>query len=232
MIILVTLIPSALFVSSETHKQITPPPFFEAIDIQVFAETYNFTLTNVSDSNTGYVDFGGWRFSQAWDFGDTPDWRASSIARYDSFAVGPVSFTWFVEWGWFYRDNFLVDWRMYASRLDSDYIDDGLNGLKYLVKFGETTQFYMFFAFNETTYSSPELAWEQSDLRVLWGINFDQVNTGYSAWDLISMLLFFNLPTVHILINALIAIPLWIAIIYLTFILILRAIGAVFGGGA
>jgi len=63
------------------------------------------------------------------------------------------------------------------------------------------------------------------------GINFDQTGTGYNAWDLIGMLLFFQLPDVHWIINILLALPFWVPVAYLTFIFILRAIGAIFGGG-
>lgn len=226
-ILLISFIPSEFYVSSETMQQITAPTYFEAIDMQIFVDTYNFTLTNTT-ANTGYVDLGGWRFSQFWSFGASEPTRATFIARYDSFLI----FNWFVEFGDFNRKNIEIGTPLPITRLDSDYASDGIEGMEYIVKFGTNTQFYIFFAFNETTYSTPQDAWEQSDLHVLWGMNFDQANTGYSAWDLIAMLLFFNLPTVHFLINALLAVPLWIAIVYLSYILMLRAIGAVFGGGA
>lgn len=226
-VLLISFIPSEFYVSSEDTKQITAPTYFEAIDIQNFADTHNFTLTNYTD-NTGYVDLGGWRFRQTWAFGGSAPTRIMEIARFDSFWI----FTWFVEWGSFYREGFEIGRTLGVARLDSDYASDGLGGLEYVNKFGETTQFFVFFAFNETTYSTPQDAWEQSELYEFWGMNFDQANTGYSAWDLIAMLLFFNLPTVHVFLNALLAVPLWIAIVYLSYILILRAIGAVFGGGA
>ena len=161
-------------------------------------------------------------------FGGSPPTRIIQIARFVSLWV----FTWFVEWGSFWREGFEIGRTLGVTQLDSDYASDDLEGLEYVIKFGETTQFYVFFAFNETTYATPQDAWEQSELHEFWGMNFDQAKTGYAAWDLIAMLLFFNLPTVHFLINALLAVPLWIAIAYLSYILILRAIGAVFGGGA
>ena len=225
-ILLISFIPAILFVSGETMQQITAPTFFEAIDIQSFADLHNFTLANTS-GNTGLITMGGLIFQQNWAFGGSPATRITDIGRWDSFFI----FKWFVEWGSFYKEASELGRYLTVTRLDSDYASEGIEGLEYVSKF-EFTQFYVFFAFNETTYSSPQDAWEQSELHVLWAINFDQANTGYSAWDLIAMLLFFNLPTVHFLINALIAIPLWIAIVYITVIMMMRAIGAVFGGGA
>jgi len=93
-------------------------------------------------------------------------------------------------------------------------------------------EYLIIFSFNETLYDSPSQAWYNDELYLLWGMNFDQQRTGYSAWDLIAMTLFFNFPNVHWILNAIIKIPLWIGIAYIAYILILRTIGAIFGGGA
>jgi len=88
-----------------------------------------------------------------------------------------------------------------------------------------------FFGYNDTLYSSPSQAWDHHGLWILLGINFDQMSTGFNAFNLIGMLLFFQLPMVHPIINYIIAVPIWVCIIYLSFIFILRALGAIFGGG-
>ncbi len=65
----------------------------------------------------------------------------------------------------------------------------------------------------------------------MWAIEFDQVNTSANAWSIMSQILVFDLPEVNSIINILISVPIWIGIAYLSFIIILRVVGAIFGGG-
>jgi len=114
-----------------------------------------------------------------------------------------------------------------ASELNSDFQNNRANYK------AQCAHFFVriYFGYDETLYSSPENAWNYHGLNMLIGIDFDQVSTGYNAWSLIAMLLFFQLPEIHWVINALIAVPIWLCVGYLSFIFILRSIGAIFGGG-
>jgi len=94
----------------------------------------------------------------------------------------------------------------------------------------EDFQCRAYFGFNDTKYSSPTEAWDNYELDILIGMKFDQVNTSINAWSLISMLLFFQLPEVHWIINALIAIPIWITVAYLIYVLIIKIIPFIAGG--
>ncbi len=114
------------------------------------------------------------------------------------------------------------------SELDGDYTG---GNIRYTARC-DHFQMFIFFGFNETLYSSPSDAWTNNALRILFAIEFDQTNTTVNAWSLISMMLFFQIPTIHPLLNVILTIPLWIALTYLVYITILRAIGALFGGGA
>jgi hypothetical protein len=80
------------------------------------------------------------------------------------------------------------------------------------------------FGYNTTSYDNCTQAYENDALGIWLGINFDQVNTQYNAWNLISMILFFQMPDVHPLINVIIAIPIWVTIAYLVFTLITKLI--------
>ena len=105
------------------------------------------------------------------------------------------------------------------------------NGLEYTVSTPDTG-FDVLFSYNQTLYSDVIDAWDNDAVYVLCGIHFDQAQTGYNAWDIIAQVLFFQMPDVHWFINALLAVPFWLGVAYIAFILALRAIGAVFGGGA
>lgn len=224
MILLFGLIPSGLWASQEDYGRTQEiPDYWEASDIQRFNNTQYFLLNNSVDS-TSMQEFGGWYFLQMWYVGG----NYTTIARYDKILI----FYHAVEDGLFHNDNSRIGYGLYDTQLDEDYDNGGLKNLQYRVEFGSTTEMYHLYSFNETLYDSPSQAWYNDALYVLWGMNFDQMRTGYSAWDLIAMTLFFNYPDMNPILNAIIKIPLWLGMAYIAFILILRAIGAIFGGGA
>lgn len=209
---------------------------FEAIDIYSFAET------NID----GYPQMnmtGGWTWgldSSIYGVGvDIGNWDIDFYYRKPGTSD---YYCWFrhiwYEW-WILPADHNLEWfnRAGVSRGTvlsvSDMEDDseGASEVSYRAVCDHTT-YHTSFAYDEEVYSDFETAWHNGDLYIFVGVNFDDQNTAYNAWHLISMLLFFQLPNVHPVVNAILAIPIWIGIIYLTFILILRAIGAIFGGGA
>lgn len=103
--------------------------------------------------------------------------------------------------------------------------------------------FDLHFAFNTSIYGDPQFAWDSAggdavpdELYVMTGINFDQTKTSYDAYQIIEALLFFNIPQIlagtPLFIGYILSVIIWIPMVYIAFILILRAIGGVFGGGA
>jgi hypothetical protein len=107
----------------------------------------------------------------------------------------------------------------------------------------QPVKFDVHFSFNSTAYGDPQFAWDSNtgnpvpdDLYLLMGINFNQERTTYDSYSLISALLFFNLPQlltgVPSFVGYLLSIMVWIPMIYVAFILLLRAVGGLFGGGA
>ena len=223
-VLLMAWMPSEFYVTSYEERQVSVPEYWEVQEIQHFADTHNFTLTNQTGVRFEDHELGGWYFRQGWYY----DSGWTSIQRYEEWWI----FRFYKEVGVFFSDNEEIGIYLQKDRLNSDYASGGLDGLKYRVEFTETLSIQIWLGFNETTYSTPGAAWDMSALQVFWGINFDQQNTGYSAWDIVAMLLFYNLPGVHWVLDAVIKIPIWISIIYISYILILRAIGAIFGGGA
>jgi hypothetical protein len=98
------------------------------------------------------------------------------------------------------------------------------------------------FSFNTSLYGDPQFAWDAQtgnptpdDLWVLTGVGFTQARSSYDAWGIVEALLFFNVPQIlegtPSFIGYLLSVITWVPIVYISFILILRAIGSVFGGG-
>jgi len=222
-VIIIGLIPSQFLIADYEGRTIDVPDYFEAIDLLFYIDTWNQTLDDSGSLQGGYYIY-------TFVFG------GHNLRLLDR--VNPqlwMQHYWY--WLFFPTGHHYMKWLntkgvsrgtdLTPSELDSDYTE---GNIRYRVKCSHF-QMDAFFGFNETTYSSPSDAWDNNELALLLAIEFDEATTSINAWSLISMLLFFQLPDVHWIINALIAIPLWIAIAYLAFIMILRTIGAVFGGG-
>jgi len=233
--ILASTMPYQLIPEPIQAKNIHVPQYFEAIEVQRFAEmkTINLTRTTYTEG----FDLGGWHFY--W-------WHAyyNDFSPHNWIIFQHCDQWWVFKWN--YRDGRWYDstkglnvdlygqiayddkhYYINKEILDQYYDPDKkLSG--FLVKWDDT-QLEVYFAFNTTKYSKPSEAWDHDELYALIGINFDQRNTTFNAWNLIGALLFFKLPNVHPVINMLIAIPIWVMIAWLIYILILKAIPFVGG---
>ena len=226
--IITAMIPPQFLYSGVEGRTVETPEYFESVDIYSFAETYNFTVKK-EDYFTESFSLGGWNVRFYCKYND----KRMYVNIYDSW--------WILEWNfrsldWYdmngvkvsepapspYTYHFLS-----FENLDKNY-DNKTKTCRFTVKNHEVT-FVVYFGFNTTKYSKPTEALENSDLRCLFCINFDKINTTFNAWNLIGAILFFQMPDVHPAINALIAIPLWILIAYLIYVLILKAIPFVGG---
>jgi len=222
-VFIIALIPPQLMEATYEGRTVEIPTYFEALDLLYYVDTVNLTLDDSGEFRYGsywYPIVVGGHNLEVIDEQEPELW----VRHYWYFWIFPTAhhfMSWSNKMGESRGDSLL------PSELDSDY-EEG--NIKYRVSCNDF-QMDIFFGFNETLYSSPSEAWENNDLRVLFAVEFDQVNTSINAWSLISMLLFFQLPDIHWVINVFIALPFWIAFAYLAFIFILRTVGAVFGGG-
>jgi len=225
--VLVSMMPAEFGAQGQSYRQILTPEYFESVDVAYFASTKNFTLE--SDKATGeiygwyYIDFslGGWDFSIEWMYSEGI--MLKHVEKWWIFTTGRHNMDWYEK-----QRGLNLGTRLTPEHL-ATYYDENRKVAEFIARCDHTT-LNVFFAYNTTKYSNIMEAWENEDLGVLFGINFDKVNTSVSAWDLISRLLFFQAPEVHPAINALIAIPIWAAVSILIFILILKVIPFVGGG--
>lgn len=237
LVLLITWIPSGFLITDYEGRTITPPEYFEAVELEKYATTWNITFDGSHSKEYWY--FGIYHYYISFEIGGY-DLRLlyarpnHTISGYDD----GILVIWHMEKWWIFETGFHEmefsnqgeDRGISLSRteLDDDY---DRNDLSYTVECSHV-QMDIFLAFNETAYNSPSEAFDDSNLKMMLGVEWDQVQTSMAAWKIIGMLLFFQLPNVHWMINAIIAIPIWLGIAYISYILILRAIGAVFGGGA
>ncbi|MEM5867568.1 MAG: hypothetical protein QXG39_06580 [Candidatus Aenigmatarchaeota archaeon] len=216
--------PIALVSGNDKHRILDVPTYFEGLDIQNFAET---KVVNITGQLWYDFSIGGWniRFT---------DWREHSYIQAQTYASWWV-FKWdFNQFKWYDKegveksrivspypgaDIIALDY----AELDNAYSKWGYNGGRWSIK-NSYTQLIVYVGFNTTKYSKPSDAIKNNEAKFLFCINFDKMNTSFNAWNLIGSILFFQMPEVHPVLNAIIAIPIWIAIAYLIYILILKAI--------
>ena len=99
----------------------------------------------------------------------------------------------------------------------------------------EHFSYYVSVAYNSTKFDSLTEAYAGTvtydpELWIFIGMGFESEWASLPTWMMIAQLLTFQAPNVHPIINGLIAIPLWIAVLYLAYHLLLRMFP--FFGGA
>lgn len=115
--------------------------------------------------------------------------------------------------------------------LDAMNSSMGIRTARYRV---ECSHLYMiaYVMWNGTLYGINEAglksAWDADSVKVEFGIDAEEIGKSHvmSAWEIVALLLFFQLPDVHFALNALIALPLWTMIGILTFQLVIAVVKA------
>jgi hypothetical protein len=235
--ILCMLIPSGLVTGNNVQgRSVNVPVYFEGMDIQNFAQTYTVNLTSATSLEEYEFNLGGWEFliqdyeqpdswitvrtqSKWWIF----RWDFRYFRWYDCKGIEKSVSDFYGGYDFDIKKNII-----YYSALDEAYSQYGKDGLKWILK-NDVAELVVFVGFNRTKYSMPSEALNNGDLSLLFCINFDKINTSFNAWNLVGSFLFFQMPNVHPTLNMLFAIPVWILIAWLIYILILKAIPFVGG---
>ena len=231
--IITAMIPSGFLQTAPEGRTVDVPEYFEGIDIQSYADTYVINLTVTDFIEYDEFSFGGWEMKYTdWNPPDCLIWIRTQakwwvfrwdfqyFKWYDKEGVEQSESTWIGE----YHEKQAISY----DALDEAYENFGKEGLRWILK-NIYTQMVVYVGFNMTKYSKPSDALNNGELSLLLCMNFDKTNTSYNAWNLVGAILFFQMPDVHPAINALIAIPLWVMIAYLVYVLILKAIPFVGG---
>jgi len=217
--LLIGTIPAGFFPVGDEYREQQVSDYFEAIDLQYFAETWEYTLnaTGGTDAGAGWyfidIDIGNRDFDLWYKKAGNPPLKLYFVHRY-TWLIFPVSH----KMRWINYQGVNRGDELEVTEMELDTSD-----LRYTT---ECSHFNVktFFAYNETAYSNVTDAWNGSELNMLVAIDFDQQQTGMNAWNLIAMILFFQMPDVHPLLNAFIAIPIWVCIAWLTFAFIIAVV--------
>ena len=216
--ILVGTIPSDFVFSTEEYREISVPDYFEAIDITQYAQTYQHNITHPTYAKLwGKSEFGhDMRFADDW----VDLYRLTNTHGYTFLGIWTGGH--YQEW--VNKEGVNRGEYLSLSELEEDW------GIGTQSDKGEYTlqckHFHMdaWFAYNTTTYSSIKDAWDNDELKCLFGIEWDEMGTGLDAWNLIRMILFWQLPDINLVLNVIISIPLWIGISWMIFAFVLAVI--------
>jgi len=235
LVLLINLFPSGFYAIDYHGRDVYVPELFEFIDIQSFAQTKPVIL-NVSGADYGEerrwdIDIGEHDFDLYYTKANKSKHNLRLVHYWSEwvFAMHQYGLMWFNLEG--LKRSAPDEYGHDAISGETIQLDFTENVSKYRCVHPEYFEVRVFVAYNTTAYSGIIDAWNHYALHVMFGIDFDQTSTGYSAWAMISMLMFWQLPDIHWIIQVLISAPLWACVAYIAYILILRAIGAIFGGG-
>jgi hypothetical protein len=201
-------IPTDFFIPENVRREIQSPNYFESPSIfwSNITDYDNSTITRPS-----YAEY----HLDLFDVDVILWWALDTTIRVDH--------VWTVFWFFHFNDKIVPD-------ISKDVALSHLSGN--LSEFsGACTHetFYFRISFNDSKYHTFSEAWDDGELFFYVGMGYESGASIRSAWSLIGQILFFQIPNVHPLITAIIAIPLWICILVITFTLVTRLFP--FGGG-
>lgn len=218
--LLVSTMPSEFVEGSNPqYRKADVPSYFEAIDVEQFANTYVIT----PDSDYYIENWGKTQFGHDMQFHAN---RPPTFSDYYLYNEHCFPFLFFYRWGahkmeWIVHDTITTrGTTLYSDEIESD-MENGT--ARYVVKCNHF-QMNCWVGYNTSLYNSVEDAWDNNGLSLMFAIEWDEKGTGINAWNLIGLLLFFQLPNIHWTLNALIAIPLWLMIAYLIFAFVMAVI--------
>lgn len=228
MSMLITLIPSGFQQSLDGIREYTIPEYFDVNE----ALAYNFTDAKTFNITFGWMTgfswsdmIGGWKilFKADQSIDGTINMQMFHLDYWWIFSWVNDAFRWKSsssgkEYSEYYSDKAIVIW---GSDLDTIFSEDGK--LRFSMECHHV-KINLWMEFNITEYSKPSDALRDNSMHCLIGISIDQMNTGFNAFSIISMLLWFEFPNVHWAINWSIRIGLWCAIAYVSAMFIMYLI--------
>jgi len=208
-VVLAAMIPAQFAVSSPNMDGVTIPTAYEAYDIVL----YNSTELHIN--HTGGAVKGYW--------GDTIDIANSKIIfqswnttnQYGVNAQLQASYYIFYPTEW-ERMTWTINGEEYPNVIyysDLDTLAGEYDDLEFHVVYGSVSR-TLIFHWNTTTYSNPSTALDADGMRLIIGVTWNELETKINAFTLLTQILFFSMPDIHWALNAILAIPLWIGIVY------------------
>lgn len=228
--LLVLTIPYDFYVLAKEYRQQDIPEYFEALDLSMYANTYVINITDDDyEEHWGPDETGHHMKFSAW----------TDIPGYWGFGSGHVMINehYYKFWIWntgYHRQEWIT--KNGISRglsLQDEDIDLDFNKDTDIAEYSVKCKHFEMNAwihYDSETFSCSKDAWDNYDsepfngISILFAIDFDEMGTGMNAWNMIGMILFFQMPQVHLILNLLIAIPLWVCIAWLTFAFIIAVI--------
>ena len=227
--------PIGFYTAGDMRESFYPEELYEVIDVYSFFETKTIQLNESGGSewwldSTFYImdiDIGNWDSDFYYKDANETGLSCRLVHLY--------------PWWEFWNPDHSLEWYDNSGVLQSDpsgylTVEDietnrNLDNVTstWRASCGDFTYHANFF-YNGTTYNNYTHAWNFHGLYVFFGVNFDDVNTSYNAWNIVAMLLFFQMPTGNPITDPLLSIILWITIGYLIYVLIIKVIPLIAGG--
>lgn len=223
-VLLTSLIPAALIGASPNMQGINVPTEYEAFDIILYNSTsfpVNFTKYKEDyPSSWGY-------WGDTIDVGETKillgSYNTTNFKGYEPFFLAVYYIYYPLEYE---QMTWKIGTDVFTYKFTYDEMDDlavKYEQLEFHVTYAEVSRTVLF-NWNSTLYAKPSQACEVDAMTLVAGMTWDEMQTKTNAWTILGQLLFFQMPDIHWSINALIAIPIWIGIVYLLFAFVTKLI--------
>ena len=216
-----------LFLGANAGSSSTGDSSQSPLDLMAWNETY---VLNVTDTFEYTFQVGGWNVR-------VEKWTSTKSFYMETYAYWSI-FNWNFDAFRWHKDGVDVthdypyptpsSQRLDITQLDSDFAEG--KGLGYKAK-NSRTEFSVTFVFNTTEYDTPTDAYDGNHMHMIFNVDFDDRNTSINAVSFIAGLFTFSVPGVPTYVSVIIWLMMFPPLAYLTFIFVLKIVGAVFGGG-
>lgn len=194
----------------ETYLYLTDPPYNIMYEVDVDLGERNFNFVYVPPTNDSVFEYWGYYQNYFYCCIRYPyQWLPLNLPRWNRH-----------EW-------FSSSGKDLGDFLDQDELDS--SDMNFQTETQGKNPYYNLhieFGYDENVYDSPSDAWRCSKLYILIGMEFDDLKTGLNSYELLTGVLWFDIPNVPTPIQFVISIPLWICITWITLAFMIALIKA------
>ena len=222
-LLLLSQVPTTLYLHSYTQHDYNIPPYFDGVDISIYSASYNFSIEDGETTQYFAIRYKDWSLGGF-------DWRFTCDTSYTYIQLGKRNI-----WGIFlistdYMEFVSEDGVNRGTQLSDNEMDLDFAGnetwIHYRLQLEDQPEIGcdVYLGFNTSLYNSPSDALNNQNLTLLQTLGIDDLYTSFNFWRILGQLMFLQTPDIHPLLNVVLIAPMWGNILWAALIVFTKLI--------